>query len=200
MNYLAHAALSLDERDLVTGNLISDFVKGKAQYDLPAGIQKGIRLHRIIDEFTDSHPVTARAKLWFRPQYRLYSGAFVDVVYDHFLAMDARQFASFGGLRIFTSRVYQYLDENQAFLPERFGRMVPFMKSQNWLYNYQFMTGIRDSFQGVVRRAAYLNESQIAYEIFQNSYEALRSCYEEFYPELATFATENARRLLAGNI
>ncbi|HEY8657933.1 MAG TPA: hypothetical protein VIL78_02790, partial [Hanamia sp.] len=87
MNYLAHAFLSFNNADILTGNMISDFVKGKAKFDYPGEIQKGIHLHRLIDSFTDSHEVTARAKKFFRPQYRLYSGAFVDIVYDHFLAI-----------------------------------------------------------------------------------------------------------------
>ena len=198
MNYLAHAALSLNEKGLVTGNLISDFVKGKAQYDLPSPIQKGIRLHRMIDEFTDFHPVTAKAKLFFRPQYRLYAGAFVDVVYDHFLSLDTDQFMAYGGLEAFTASVYSYLEENRAFLPGRFHQMLPHMKSQNWLYNYQFRQGIQRSFQGIVHRAAYLEESEIAFDIFNENYEALKKYYEEFFPELASFAARSARQLLAG--
>ncbi len=92
MNYLAHAFLSFNKKDILAGNMISDFVKGKAKYTYPGGIQNGIQLHRLIDEFTDGHPVTAEAKNYFRPQYRLYSGAFIDIVYDHFLALDSKQF------------------------------------------------------------------------------------------------------------
>lgn len=64
--------------------MISDFVKGKKKFDYPQGIQRGIMLHRMIDTFTDAHETTKEAKEVFRPHYRLYSGAFVDVVYDHF--------------------------------------------------------------------------------------------------------------------
>jgi acyl carrier protein phosphodiesterase len=66
MNFLAHAFLSFNDKDLLTGNMISDFVKGKKRYDYPISIQKGITLHRAIDEFTDCHPVTAKAKEFFR--------------------------------------------------------------------------------------------------------------------------------------
>ena len=86
MNYLAHAYLSFNEPAILVGNMISDFIKGKKQFDYPGPIQKGIRLHRDIDNFTDTHPVTQQLKSYFRPAYRLYSGAFSDVVYDHFLA------------------------------------------------------------------------------------------------------------------
>ncbi len=54
MNYLAHAYLSFHDPEVLVGNMISDFVKGKKQYDYPDGIQKGIRLHRIIDLFYGS--------------------------------------------------------------------------------------------------------------------------------------------------
>ena len=70
--------------------MISDFVKGKKKFDYPAGIQKGIMLHRHIDNFTDTHEATREAKEIFRPHYRLYSGAFVDVVYDHCLLYTSR--------------------------------------------------------------------------------------------------------------
>jgi acyl carrier protein phosphodiesterase len=62
MNYLAHAWLSFHQPFVLAGNMISDFVKGKQQYAYPASVQQGIHLHRSIDAFTDSHPVTREAK------------------------------------------------------------------------------------------------------------------------------------------
>lgn len=102
MNFLAHAFLSFNDPDILTGNMISDFVKGKRKFDYPVAIQNGIYLHRQIDNFTDFHPATARAKEFFRPHYRLYSGAFIDIVYDHFLATDHKQFNQNNPLENFT--------------------------------------------------------------------------------------------------
>src|SRR4029077_7560850 len=76
MNYLAHAYLSFNQSEILVGNMISDFVKGKRKFDYPSGIQKGIDLHRAIDQFTDQHSATKEAKEFFRPDYRLYAGAF----------------------------------------------------------------------------------------------------------------------------
>ena len=53
MNYLAHAYLSFNDQEILTGNMISDFVKGKKKFDYPSRIQAGINLHRLIDNFTD---------------------------------------------------------------------------------------------------------------------------------------------------
>jgi len=85
MNYLAHAYLSFGHPGVLTGNMISDFVKGKKKFDYPAEVQQGIELHRAIDQYTDTHIATREAKQVFPAHYRLYSGAFIDVVIDHFL-------------------------------------------------------------------------------------------------------------------
>ncbi len=62
MNYLAHAYLSFNMPDILVGNMISDFIKGKKQFDYPLPVQKGIRLHRAIDTFTDTHAATQELK------------------------------------------------------------------------------------------------------------------------------------------
>src|SRR5688500_17654410 len=113
--------------------MISDFVKGKKKFEYPADMQQGIMLHRAIDHFTDMHEATKQAKEIFRPLYRLYIDAFVDVFYDHVLDRDESEFTE-TILYEFTSRVYEVLEDNLEWLPERFAGMFPFMRQQNWLF------------------------------------------------------------------
>lgn len=190
MNFLAHAFLSFDDPDILTGNMISDFVKGKKKFDYPQAIQDGIQLHRLIDEFTDFHPITANAKQFFRPAYRLYSGAFVDVVFDHFLAKDDIQFAPYNGLKEFTQITYQQLETKSVFFPAQFQMMFPYMRMQNWLFGYRTAEGIYKSFGGLVRRSKYLKESEMAFKIFLEHYKDLEQCYFAFFPELKNYAFE----------
>lgn len=187
MNYLAHAYLSFNDEEILVGNLVSDFVKGKKKFDYKEGIQKGITLHRAIDTFTDSHEATKIAKEIFRPCYRLYSGAFVDVVYDHFLATDVSEFNE-ESLKEFSENVYKMVDRHANELPERFARMFPYMKSQNWLFNYRTRWGTESSFGGVVRRARYLEESETAASLFEKHYDGLKQCYRVFFPDVKSFA------------
>lgn len=187
MNYLAHAYLSFDVPPVLVGNLISDFIKGKKQFDYPTDVHRGIVLHRAIDTFTDEHEVTAAAKSIFRPHYRLYSGAFVDVVYDHFLANDVQQFSG-NRLFEFSQEVYSALDQYVSLFPEQFGLMYPYMKEHNWLYNYRQRLGIERSFEGLVRRSAYLTEGHTAFGLFEDNYEVLQQCYAAFFPALKAFA------------
>jgi acyl carrier protein phosphodiesterase len=194
MNYLAHAFLSFGIPEITVGNLISDYVKGKKQFDFIPGIQQGIRLHREIDSFTDTHPVTAEAKKIFQPAYRLYSGAFVDVVYDHFLAADSMIFSD-ESLKKFTEQTYTSVDPYSPFFPEKFAAMFPYMRSQNWLYNYQFRWGLEKSFGGLVRRAAYISESETAFRLFEENYAMLQECYNAFMPDIKLFAAKKLEEI-----
>lgn len=187
MNYLAHAYLSFNDPGVLVGNLISDFVKGKKKLEYPADIQKGIVLHRAIDSFTDQHEATRQAKEFFRPSYRLYAGAFVDVVYDHFLAIDEDEFTE-AGLLSFSQQVYDILDESKVLFPEKFAIMYPYMKQHNWLFNYRFRWGIEKSMGGVVRRSAYLTESETAFRVFEENYDALQLLYKVFWSDMKPFA------------
>ncbi|MEP6615506.1 MAG: ACP phosphodiesterase [Ginsengibacter sp.] len=196
MNYLAHAYLSFNHPEILVGNMISDFVKGKKQFDYPETIHKGIVLHRRIDEYTDMHPQTKRAKEFFKADYRLYSGAFVDVIYDHFLACDKNEFPNPAALAQFSRQVYITLESYSAILPDPFLKMLPYMKSKDWLLNYRQMQGLEKSLQGVVHRALYLHESAIAFSIFNDAYLDLRDCYEHFFPELKKFTVEQVSNLL----
>ena len=196
MNYLAHASLSFGNPEILVGNMISDFIKGKKQFDYLPAVQKGIRLHRAIDQFTDTHEATRQLKSFFRPQYRLYSGAFADVVYDHYLANDPNEFASESALKVFTNNTYRVLESNLSMLPLPFQKMFPYMKEQDWLYNYRFEWGIQKSFGGLVRRATYLKESEIAFDLFTGHYSEMSLCYATFYPSLKKFTALQLELLL----
>jgi len=183
MNYLAHAYLSFGRPGILVGNMISDHVKGKRKFDYPGQIQQGIAVHREIDRFTDTHPATKEAKEIFRPAYRLYAGSLMDVIYDHFLALDENEFTD-ESLKAFTINTYAMLDQFTDHFPEKFSRMYPYMKAQNWLYNYRYRQGIEKSLAGVVRRAKYLEESDTAYLLFNEHYNKLKDLYQLFFPEL----------------
>lgn len=195
MNYLAHAYLSFQQPGILTGNLISDFIKGKKQFGYPDAIRKGIRLHRAIDSFTDRHPVTREAKKIFTASVGAYAGAFMDVVYDHFLALDENELTA-SGWKIFSATVYRELLSQKDLLPEDFARILPFMESQDWLYNYRFDHGIENSFSGLSRRAKYLTGKEAVFPVFKSHYADLDRYYKIFFPDVKNFARRELDGLL----
>lgn len=195
MNYLAHAFLSFNQQDVLLGNMISDFVKGKKKYDYPSSIQVGIELHRAIDNFTDLHDSTKNMAAIFKPAYRLYGGAFADIVYDHFLANDTTQFASPDSLMEFTQSTYSQLSNNARYFPASFAAMFPYMRSQNWLYNYHQDWGIERSFAGLGRRAAYIPETATAYQLFLDNKDFFREQYDLFFRSVKIFAADTLQEL-----
>lgn len=195
MNYLAHAYLSFGYPGILVGNIISDFVKGKKQFDYPTDIQKGIRLHRAIDAFTDQHPATKEAKQYFKPAVGSYAGAFIDVVYDHFLALDKTELTETGWKK-FSADVYEKLAAHHSVLPEKFARMLPYMAEQDWLYHYRFTWGIENSFSGLARRAVYLTDSTHVFTLFRDHYTELEGHYQAFFPDVKNFARSYLDTLL----
>ncbi|HEX6334963.1 MAG TPA: ACP phosphodiesterase [Flavisolibacter sp.] len=195
MNYLAHAYLSFEHPQIMVGNMISDFVKGRDKFGYTADVQKGIALHRAIDAYTDDHAATRAAREIFRPAYRLYSGPVMDIIYDFFLANDPLQFDN--GLDAFVSGVYKTLGDHTAMLPPRFIHVFGYMTAENWLRNYQFEWGIERSLAGLVRRSSFLVESRTAFGLFQTHQDHLHRCYSDFIGDVKQFAKQKFHELLA---
>ncbi len=189
MNYLAHAFLSFQHAEVLAGNLMNDFVKGKATLQYPIGIQQGMYLHKYIDAFTDNHAITKTLKQIFQPAYRLYSGAFIDICYDHFLALHFNKYST-QALLAFTQIVYEQLENVQMHLHPRFAKMLPNMKQHNWLYNYQFTWGIQRSFEGLQYRAQYITEVDTAFNLFNENYVALENGFTNYFPDLYAAAKD----------
>ena len=188
MNFLAHSYLSFSEEQLV-GNMIADFVKNRDVARLPESIQKGIKLHRAIDTFTDAHPLIHEAKAPFRQLVRLYSGAFVDVAFDYFLANDTTE-NSQREWQEHSQRVYAVLRRYEEFLPEVFKKVLDKMQQDDWLYNYRNEWGIEYSFRNVVNKAQFLDKTTNVFPAFLANKDFLREKYEIFFPEIKSFAQD----------
>lgn len=196
VNFLGHAYLSFGHPEVLVGNMISDFVKGRLQYQYPPGIQKGIRLHRLIDDYTDGHEATQSAKEIFRPHYRLYSAPLVDVVFDHFLAADTSLHTE-QELLNFTHHTYNILEQHAPHLPLSFAAMLPYMKKDNWLYGYKTESGILRSLQGLMRRASMPDDGGQAFHLLLQHKAALTIHYKSMIGDVKHFAKARFDELTA---
>lgn len=194
MNFLAHAHLSGENKDLLVGNLIADAVKGNPVSLFPEMIVQGILLHRQIDTFTDAHPSVRNSKSTIREEAGKYSGVVVDIFYDHFLARNWDDFSSIP-LAQFTVSTYRTLGNHFDLLPARSKRMLPYMIAQNWLNSYANLKDLKRIFYGMDRRTKLRSGMSRAVEILEAHYNSLQRDFEDFYPEMIAFA-QNIRQQL----
>jgi acyl carrier protein phosphodiesterase len=70
------------------------------------------------------------------------------------------------------------------------------MSAEDWLFHYRYTSGMQKSLRGLIRRAAYLSESDTAYQLFLDNYNALEGYYHEFFPDVKQFAKQRFNELL----
>ena len=80
----------------------------------------------------------------------------------------------------FVDRVYTRLEAKSEDFPENVKRYFPYMKTQNWLYNYQFEWGLLKSLQGLDRRTSVETEMQNSLDIYRESAPAFIQEFESF--------------------
>lgn len=195
MNYLAHALLSFDQEEILAGNMLGDFVKGKNYLKFSQPIQHGILLHRFIDRFTDEHPLVHEAMTVFKPTFLLSAGVFTDISFDHFLANDKRYFNE-ESLFKFTNETYASLNKYNYLFDEKMSLFFGYMAEYNWLFHYKDIAGIEKSIRGICKRYPRLGDAEIALDIFINNYEKLRGLFERFFPELIEKSKEKLSELV----
>lgn len=186
MNVLAHIYLSGDSDEIIIGNYIGDYVKGRDYLKYPEQIRKGIIIHRNIDAFTDKHPVVHRSKLLFTKKYHKYAGVVIDIMYDHFLTREW-DFYSRRPLESIIYQFYRAMVNNYHILPDKVKERIPFFIINNWLESYKTTNGLRSVFKALSKRTSLPNESRYAIKTLKKNYYSLDDDFMEFFPQLIEY-------------
>ena len=195
MNFLAHIYLSGNDPEVQLGNFMADAIKGNQYTQYELGIQRGIKLHRFIDSYTDTHPVFRRSKSRLHgKQFGHYTGVIMDMFYDHFLAANWREFHH-QPLEVFTDNFYSLINQNKEKTPQRTQNLIPYMIQQNWLIQYQSIEGLKNILGQMNRRTkGRSNMDQATYEL-NEYYHLFESEFYDFFSALQTEVGEELRRL-----
>ena len=194
MNYLAHLYLSGGDTEVMIGNFIADHIRGNQFKHYSQGIQRGIRLHREIDTYTDAHPITRRSKRRLDKKYGLYAGVIIDLFYDHFLAKNWDEYSAIP-LDVYVVSVYALLGSNLENLPEKTQHLLPLMVEYNWLYNYQFIKGMQRVFNGMNRRTNNKSQMHLATYDLQEYYLTFETDFKEFFQQLIAFTDQKLQAI-----
>lgn len=189
MNLLGHAFLSFNDAEVLCGNMMGDFVKGKKILDsYPPKIRQGLILHRKIDTFTDNHPVVDLAKNYYRKDYRLYSGAIIDVLFDHFLANDPRYFHDEQELKRFTDNVFHQLRKTEEYHTPVFENLRFHLENEDILNRFRTLKGLKTAIHKLCKRMFYPLDETRAYESTMLHYEELNQYYNKFIDDVVLYA------------
>ncbi|MFB6319363.1 ACP phosphodiesterase [Saccharicrinis sp. FJH54] len=183
MNFLAHLLLSYPDEDEMTGNFMGDFVKGKSYLNYPVPIRNGILIHRAIDDFTDQNRIARRLVVALRPVYKRYAGVVSDIVFDHILARD---FKNWSGTDIdsFARYSYKALADRRDILPERVSFILDRIRESRRLEMYASLEGIKNSVQIMSDRTSLPDHTRELMIFMEKQSAFITKTFEEFYPEL----------------
>ena len=182
MNYLAHAFLSKDNERLLIGNFIADHLRGNNFTGLDQGVIEGVLMHRRIDAFSDSHPLFRKSKRLFYNGYEKHSGILVDMYFDHLLARNFGQHSD-RALTDFSTNVYRVYEENRALLPQRSGRFLDYVLSNDVYNAYALESGITKVLFHLSHRIGHgvlLNES---ISLFAEHKDQLEENFNSFFSD-----------------
>lgn len=189
MNYLAHIFLSGIEEEILIGNFIGDYIKGRDYLNFSPFVKKGILLHRRIDHFTDNHRVVHQSMNYFAPRYRKYAGIIIDILYDHFLAVNWDKFSP-QPIESFKENLFETLKKYHSILPERVQFFIPSFITKDWINAYSTVDGIITVLYRMSMRTSLPNESEFAREVFRKYYIQIQSEFLTFFPEIIKFVVE----------
>jgi acyl carrier protein phosphodiesterase len=193
MNHLAHCLLADIAGRSIAGSMAGDFFRGPLPSPgepgerMSAEFVEGIRFHRVVDSFTDDHPVVARSKARLRFPYRRYAGALVDIQYDYCLARHWPEFTT-TSLAAFTARVAQEIGMHLDEFPERARPFLQFLLRTNLLVSYRERDGIARTLQGLSRRMRHENPLGSAIHELDEHAALLEADFFEFFPDAIAMA------------
>jgi acyl carrier protein phosphodiesterase len=189
LNFLAHIYLSGENEGILLGNFIADAIKGK-KVDLYTGdVHTGIRLHRFIDDFTDTHSIVRRTTARLRSEFGKFSPVVADVFYDHYLAANWLEFHEMD-LKTFCDKIYDKLLLLKDEMPKETQIMLPYMIQNNWLLNYAEAEGVNRALQGLSRRTVQGSRMEFGMNELLKNYDLYKQDFFEFFPLLIA-ASEN---------
>ena len=194
MNFLAHIYLSGDNNLLKIGNFMADSIRGNSYLEYPDDLRNGILLHRYIDTFTDAHPIYRKSKHRLHEKYGHYSGVIMDIVYDHFLAKNWRNYSD-ENLEDYVDNFYKLMDDNFDVLTERVQKMLPTMKTQNWLVSYASLSGLEMILFNMDYRTKHRVNMQEAIVEVQKFYTEFEEEFTLFFDELQNHCREKLHEL-----
>ncbi len=189
MNFLAHLFLSGDDTELLVGNFMGDFVRSRQDVEYTLGIQAGLKLHRHIDHFTDTHPIVRESVRLLQPLHRKYATVILDVFYDFLLTRNWALYTH-KDLDAFIMHTYRTLEGYVDVMPPVLQQRLPHMIMDDWLTRYGRWDGLSIAFSQMKQKASVPEHFDHVVENLRAQLEPLDERFRQFFPDLLNHVEE----------
>lgn len=188
MNYIAHLHIAEQTNTSLIGNFLGDFVKGSDLSMLPPAIQTGIKLHRKVDVYTDSHEAVRELKLAFVKPIQRMSGVALDIYFDHLLMQHWQRFSATPAEDLF-SQFYHQLTSHSVEHSQRFSAVRQGLLEYRWLNDYRFDQSCLRAFQSIENRlGGKIRFAHEAMRHLQKNQKEIEQGFLHFYPQLLDYS------------
>lgn len=169
------------------GNFLGDFVRGKQIERLPAGVQRGVQMHRAIDRLTDTDEDVRRLNQTIARRHGRYAGVLTDIAFDHYLWRNWDTFGPepFGD---FTQTAYANLYARRAYMTDRVRGYVNGMVKDDWLRLYTTRPGMQRVFDRLRPRLSRPELLTGVEDLLQDHDQAFNRTFRLLFPRLEQLA------------
>lgn len=200
MNFVAHLFLSPCNDAFRVGSILADFTVGKMdqiEESFGPDISVGIRHHREVDRFTDSHDAVCACVNAMKDSFGIYGAIVSDVMFDHFLLRHWKRYCTISKETFFAS-VYQSLTLMRPEFPRHYQVTVRRMLERRWLHTYEDVENTAYALQRIGERFTRKTPLSDALPGLKQHYDVLENTFLLFFPQLQRFSDELISEIFEG--
>jgi acyl carrier protein phosphodiesterase len=194
VNFLAHFHLAWPDEGLIAGGLEGDYFKGVLRGQLPAHVERGVRLHRAIDAYTDGHPLILQLRRELPHRLRRYAGILIDLSFDHYLSLHWPRFSGVP-LPDFSTSVYRILQAQSGALSRDARSMTTRLIEYDILNLYSEWDTVTATAARIGQRFTHDNPFLDLERELSPSKDSLERAFLDFYPQLESFCRKTIVQL-----
>lgn len=183
---LTQIYLSKGRPDIMVGHFIGEVKTVKDPSVYTKEIKEGIRIHQLIEEFTENHPDVEESRKRLNPKYSKYSDTILNFFYDHFLAANWNEYCEMS-LEKFSMNTYRVLLEYQKVLPYKAKYILPRMIRGNWFSRFTSLSGVSQVVGQMDIKSTKLTYIVSALEDLIGDYKEFGKDFSRFFPKLIKY-------------
>ena len=186
MNWLAHILLSENNIQFQLGNYLADPLKGRVWPNATQDLINGMYVHKIIDTYTDKHPIFIQSKNRLKKN-ALLRGIIIDITYDYLLTKNWDKFCNIPKID-FTNEFNEKAKQQKNLLSLSANTSLNRFLKADMLNRYQSLEDLYLAFFKLDERLSprLLNRDKASSynELIKNNINDLEKDFLIFFPEL----------------